>query len=309
MQSIRRVQKEILLLDSGDLLFKRYRKPIADEEVEALTAQAGLIIECFNLMGCDALGVGDDELSLGKGVLFRLSHQAMFPFISSNLINASTGKTLFAPSLIKEHGGLKIGIFSLLSSAFFDGSSDPKLNGLIVQSPFETAEQMVRQLRKKTDVIVLLSHLGLAKDVELAQTISGIDVIIGGHSGVNIGTPNLVNNTIILQTAANGMSGARIDLQPTRKRFGFHDVTTNESLKERHPRINGRLNAEETSPPKSQQREQTRETISQTLARMPQQLEFTTYFTPLTDDIGTHAEIDKLLDIYRRKHPHRISGD
>lgn len=267
MQSIRRTQKEMLLLDSGDLLFKRYRKPIADDEVEALTASAGLIIECFNLMSYDALGVGDDELSLGKDVLFRLSCQATFPFISSNLINASTGKPLFAPSLIKERGGLKIGIFSLLSPAFFDGSSDPRLKGLILQSPFETAERMVRQLRKKTDVIVLLSHLGLAKDIELAQSISGIDVIIGGHSGVHIGTPSPVNNTIILHTAGNGMSGARIDLQKTR------------------------------------------ENISQTLLWIPQELEFTTHVTPLTEDIGSHAEIDKRLDIYRKKYPHQISVD
>jgi 2',3'-cyclic-nucleotide 2'-phosphodiesterase (5'-nucleotidase family) len=267
VQSIRCAQKEMLLLDSGDLLFKRYRKPIADEEVEALTAQAALIIECFNLMGCDALGVGDDDLSLGKDVLFRLSHQATFAFISSNLMNASTGKTLFTPSLITERGGLKIGIFSLIAPAFFDGSSDPRLNGLSLEPPFETAERMLRQLREKTDVIVLLSHLGLAKDVELAQSISGIDVIIGGHSGVHIGTPQRVNQTIILHTAANGMSGARIDLQPTR------------------------------------------ENISHALARMPTQLEFTTYLTPLTEDIGSRTEIDKHLDIYLKKYPHRIAVD
>jgi hypothetical protein len=126
---------------------------------------------------------------------------------------------------------------------------------------------MLRQLRGKTDVIVLLSHLGLAKDVELAQSISGIDVIIGGHSGVHIGTPHRVNHTIILHTAANGMSGARVDLQPTR------------------------ANA------------------SHALERMPPQLEFATYLTPLTEDIGSCAAIDKRLEIYRKKYPHRFSVD
>ena len=65
---------------------------------------------------------------------------------------------------------------------------------------------MVKELQPKTDLIILLSHLGYPKDMELAQTVSGIQLIIGSHTGINLPHPPLINNkTIILQTSPKGM--------------------------------------------------------------------------------------------------------
>ncbi len=76
-------------------------------------------------MGYDALGIGDDDLSLGKEFLVEISKKANFPFLSSNLIDEESGKLLFQPYLLKEINGLRIGIFSLLSPDSFSANRTP----------------------------------------------------------------------------------------------------------------------------------------------------------------------------------------
>jgi 2',3'-cyclic-nucleotide 2'-phosphodiesterase (5'-nucleotidase family) len=67
---------------------------------------------------------------------------------------------------------------------------------------------MVKELQPKSDFIVLLSHLGYPKDLELAQAVSGIHLIVGAHTGMNLVYPPLIRDTILLQTATKGMGGS-----------------------------------------------------------------------------------------------------
>jgi 2',3'-cyclic-nucleotide 2'-phosphodiesterase (5'-nucleotidase family) len=85
------------------------------------------------------------------------------------------------------------------------GASDPRRSGLIFRDPVETAQEMVRELQPQTDLIILLSHPGYPKDVELALKISGIHMIVGGHTGVHLTNPPVIKNTIILpRSCING---------------------------------------------------------------------------------------------------------
>jgi 2',3'-cyclic-nucleotide 2'-phosphodiesterase (5'-nucleotidase family) len=177
VKDLRESQKGVLVLDSGDLLFKKYMNPIQENELKGMTEKAQLIVESFNLTGYDAIGIGDDDLTLGKEFLLEISKKANFPFLSSNLLNEASGKVLFQSSLIKEINGLRIGIFSLLSPDFFTGPSDPRKKGLTIRQPIEVAQAMVKELKPKADLIILLSHLGYVKDIEMAQTVRGINII------------------------------------------------------------------------------------------------------------------------------------
>ena len=124
--SVRESAKNILVLDAGDLLFKKFSYPIPENELETVTQKGRLIIDCFNLMGYDAVAIGDDDLSLRKNFLLELARKAKFPFLSSNLFDEESNKLLFQPYLIKEMDGLRIGIFSLLSPDTFTSPSDPR---------------------------------------------------------------------------------------------------------------------------------------------------------------------------------------
>ena len=180
------------------------------------TEKAKLIAESFSLMGYDAMAIGDDDLSLGKEFLLEMSRKVNFPFLSTNVIDEATGKPLFQTSLIKKSNGLRIGIFSLLAPDTFPNPYDPRKKGLLVRSPTETAKAMVKELQPKTDLVILLSHLGYPKDVEMAQTVPGIHLIVGGHKGVNLPYPPAINKSLIVQMASRGLYGGRLD-------FTFHN--------------------------------------------------------------------------------------
>ena len=127
------------------------------------TDKAHLIIESLNLMGYDAVGIGDDDLGLGKEFLLEISKKANFPFLSSNIVDEESGKLLFQSYLIKEINGLRIGIFSLLLPDLLSGPSDPRRKGLNIHPPVETAQNIVKELQPKTDLILLLEPPGLSQ--------------------------------------------------------------------------------------------------------------------------------------------------
>jgi len=213
VQSVREARKESLLLDSGDLFFDKYRKAIRPEDVAAQSEKARLILKCYNLLGYDALGIGDDDLSLGKDFLADLSKNAGFPFISSNLMDKETGEPLFNTYVIKEAGGLRIGIFSLVSPYFFSGESDPRTKGIAFLDPLEEAKRIVQKIRPETDLVVLLSHLGYTADIELAEAAPGIDLILVGHSNLSLSYPMQIKDTIIVRVGSKGLHVGELHLQ------------------------------------------------------------------------------------------------
>ena len=230
VQSVRETRRESLLLDSGDLFFDRYRKAIRAEDVTALSEKAHLILKCYNLLGYDALGIGDDDLSLGKDFLADLSKNAGFPFISSNLMDKETGEALFKTHVIKETGGLRIGIFSLLSPYFFSGESDPRIRGIVFREPLEEAKNILKTIRPETDLVVLLSHLGYTADIELAETLPGIDLILGGHSNLSLSYPMQIKNTIIVRVGSKGLHVGELHLQLAPNRSSSHGSTLKNSI-------------------------------------------------------------------------------
>jgi 2',3'-cyclic-nucleotide 2'-phosphodiesterase (5'-nucleotidase family) len=213
VESVREAHRESLLLDSGDLFFDKYRKAIRADEVTAQSEKALLILKCYKLLSYDAVGIGDDDLSLGKDFLVDLSKNAGFPFVSSNLMDKETARALFKTHVINEKGGLRIGIFSLLSPHFFSGESDSRTRGIVFREPLEEARNILGKIRQETDLVVLLSHLGYMADIELAETVPGIDVILGGHSGRSLSYPMRIRDTIIVQVGSKGLHVGELLLQ------------------------------------------------------------------------------------------------
>jgi 2',3'-cyclic-nucleotide 2'-phosphodiesterase (5'-nucleotidase family) len=213
VQRARGAPEGSLLLDSGDLFFDKYPRAISAEDVKALSEKASLILESYNLLGYDALGLGDDDLTLGKGFLVDLSRNATFPFLSSNLLDRETGEPLFQTHVFKETAGLRIAIFSLLSPHFLAGESDSRMRGIALRDPFEAARSILHTIRPEADLVVLLSHLGYAADIELAETVSGIDVIFGGHSDRSLSYPIWIGDTIIVRSGSKGLNVGKLRIQ------------------------------------------------------------------------------------------------
>ena len=269
----------------------------------ALTQKAHLIIDSLNLMGTDAIGIGDDDLTFGKEFLLECSKKAAFPFLASNLIDEKSGKPLFQPHLIKEVNGLRIGMFSLLSPEVFLGGADPRLKGLTLRPPADVAQSMVKELQPKTDVIILLSHLGYPKDMELVQAVSGIHLIVGSHTGMNLTYPPVVKNTVILQAGSKGMYGARFDLTLNGKDLIFYNAATKRSLENNLATTKTRLNTPGTTDAQKVQLRKTREEIEKKLVEFEGKNEFKNVIITLTEQMKDHPEVLKMVEAYKSKFP------
>lgn len=291
------------MLDAGDLLFKKFTRPVPENELKKEADKASLFIESLNLMGYDALGIGDDDLSLGKAFLVEISKKANFPFLSSNLIDEESGEPLFQPYLLMEMDGLRIGIFSLLSPDVFLGSSDPRKRGLIFQNPVEAAQRIIRELQPKTDMIILLSHLSYPKDVELAKTVSGIHFIFGSHTGANLIYPPLIESTYILQTGSKGMYAGRLDLNFFNSTFSFYNSSEKRSIESRIRHIKYRLMSKHISETERAQWQKAKEETEKTLAQFHGKNEFINIIFALRDHIKDDPEILKMINEYKSKYP------
>ena len=291
------------MLDAGDLFFKKFNSAIPEDELKKVKEKAQLILEGFNLMGYDALGIGDDDLTLGKDFLIEISKKAQFPFLSSNIAHGDSGKLLFQSYVLKEIAGMKIGIFSLFSPDLFAGPNDLRKKGLAFRDPVETAQAVVRELQPKTDLLILLSHLSYPKDVELAQNFSGIHLIIGGHTGSNLLYPPLIKNTYILETAPKGMYGARVDFAFNNNTFSFYNSTEKRSLEGRLNYINSRLMAKETPEREKAQWLKSKQDTERALALLQGKNEFTNIIFPLREGMKEDPDILKRIDEYKSKYP------
>lgn len=178
----------ILVLDAGSSLVGQWLSVQSNGQV---------MVEAMNLMGYDALTLGQMDLSLGLETLRKLQAEAQFPFLSANLVSPSDLKPLFQPYIVLERQGARIGIIGLTEpqAGQVPGISEQ----VIVLDPVETARRYVGELREQVDLLIVLSHLGLEEDKALAQVVSGIDIIVGGRSRQLMRQPEEVGNTLIVQ--------------------------------------------------------------------------------------------------------------
>ena len=158
-------------------------------------------------MGYDAAGIGERELGFGYEKLKAAAAKSKTPLISSNLIDKKSGKTAFKPYVVTRKGGLKVGIFSVMGPKI----ELPANSGeqLMIDDPIATAQKMVAELRKQSDVVVALTHLGRVEGEDLAAQVPGIDVVILGHHPGFVAQGRRVNSSI---TVASGEQGQNVGM-------------------------------------------------------------------------------------------------
>ena len=187
----------LLLLDAGDvfqgtLYFNTYQ------------GQADL--EFYNRLNYDAMTVGNHEFDRGQEPLAEFIQETNFPVLSANLEIDSTSPLfgLTKPWIVLESDREKIGIIGLTTDR------TPELSdvgeGIIFQDPILTARHSVKELNGQgINKIIALTHLGMEQDLQLAQQVDGIDVILGGHSHTKLGDiPGSKKPYPILQKTPNG---------------------------------------------------------------------------------------------------------
>ncbi|WP_299599263.1 5'-nucleotidase C-terminal domain-containing protein [uncultured Tateyamaria sp.] len=166
--------QNVVVLDAGDpfqgsLFYTTYKGAAEAEFMEQ--------------MGYDAMAVGNHEFDDGPQGLADFIEKVSFPVISGNL-DLSAEETLSGKvenHVVLEVGGKKIGVISALATDTVETSS-PGPN-VVFQDEIEALQADVATLQGEgVDIIIALNHVGLNKDLAIAEAVDGIDVVIGGHS-------------------------------------------------------------------------------------------------------------------------------
>lgn len=195
-----RKEKPSLLLSAGDMI---------QGNNWANLFQGESVIELMNVMGFDAMVVGNHEFDFGQEVLKKRVKEAKFAVLGANV----EGLDILKPYVIKELKGIKIAIIGIVTEDTPVSTHPKNVTGLRFLSPEMTAEKYIKELKGKADIILVLSHIGHHTDRILAEKVNGIDVIVGGHSHTKVERPVLIGKTIIAQSWEHGKALGVLDLK------------------------------------------------------------------------------------------------
>lgn len=169
---------------------------------EATSGQAN--VELMNEIGYDAVTIGNNEgVGNAKSELNHLYDHANFDVLLANLFDKHT---LQPPTwakrfkIIETAQQTKIGLIAC--TAPFPLTYSP--NGWDIRNPYDILPELVEELRPQVDVLVLMSHLGIQDDSQLARELPAIDVILGSHTHHLFVNGRMING---VQLAAAGKYG------------------------------------------------------------------------------------------------------
>lgn len=143
--------------------------------------QGEQMIALMNAIGLDLAGLGNHEFDFGNDVLAQRMSESKFQWLATNTVGAD-GKPFggAAASVIRDVGEFKVGFFSLLTPETETLSSLEE--GVTVKPTLEAAQEAVAALREQgANFVAAITHLDIARDRELARSVRGIDIILGGH--------------------------------------------------------------------------------------------------------------------------------
>ncbi len=144
-----------LLLSAGDVNTGVPESDMLDAEPD---------FKIMNLIGYDAMTIGNHEFDKSLDVLRKQQGWAEFPFLAANIVKKNTGELLFDPYIIKEFDGLKVAIFGLTTEETPILVVPDNVKDLEFRSTIETAKALVPKLRKEADLVIALTHLGFYEE-------------------------------------------------------------------------------------------------------------------------------------------------
>lgn len=198
-------QDHVLILDIGDHM---------DRMSSVTEGSAGLAnIDVMNQIGYELVVLGNNEgLTFTSDQLCELySEHAQFDVLGANMFDKETGALpdWIAPYRIVHKAGVKIGVIGVT----IDFILFYELLGWELRDPVQIVERWVTHLRNQVDLIVVMSHLGINRDREMANQIKGIDLILGGHTHHLLETPERIKDTIVCAAGRFGTHVGYVDIQ------------------------------------------------------------------------------------------------
>ena len=221
IKKVREEKENVLYAIAGDL----FRGSIIDSEYCGLST-----IDLVNILRPDVTTVGNHEVDYGLAHLLFLEKCARFPIINANLFVTMNGARLFLPYLNIDIGGMRILFIGILTEEILASTRQEKIIGTFIDLKDAAREIGVicdNYRTVKTDMTILLTHIGLEMDKQLAEQLDpdwGVNLIIGGHSHSYMRQPVVVNNIPIVQAGTGTRIIGQFDLQYDREKKELLDL-------------------------------------------------------------------------------------
>ena len=210
VKKVRSEEENVIYVNAGDM----FQGSVIDAEYMGLST-----IDLMNLLAPDVTTVGNHEVDYGLAHLLFLEKCARFPIINANLIVTINNSRLFQPYMQLEVGGIKILFIGILTEEVLATTRSEKVIGTFIdvdQAAKEVGIICDNYRTRHTDMVVLVTHIGLEKDRELAELLDpdwGVDMIIGGHSHTLLEEPEIVNGIPIVQVGKGSGHIGRFDIE------------------------------------------------------------------------------------------------
>ena len=207
---VRRIKEETdgsaLLVDCGDTIHGTG---------PAQWTKGAAVVPALNAMGVDLMTPGNWDFGFGPEVLLQRGAEMDFPLIASNVNDAKSGQPLFAPTEVRQIGGIMVGFIGVTLPSIPDTMPAAFSAGLRFASAVEPVQRSVVELRRgaEVDLVVVVSHTGFPQEVQLAKDVQGIDVILSGHTHNRLTAPVQIGRTLMIQSGFSGSFLGRLDLE------------------------------------------------------------------------------------------------
>ena len=191
--SLRTLYPDLLILSAGD---NRSGDPINDMyEIPAYP-----MVSLMNIVGFQASTLGNHEFDSGEKGLAQLINMSNFPYLCANCHPAASTGIHVRPWQMFDVGGVRLAIIGVtaLGPMGKPESHPANMTNIAFSDPLQTVQQY-KDLRQKSDVVLLLSHMGYEDDVKLSAELPWVDLIVGGHSHTQLNGGEIHNGLLITQ--------------------------------------------------------------------------------------------------------------
>ncbi len=193
--SLRTLYPELLVFSAGD---NRTGDPLNDmNEIPAYP-----MVALMNQIGFNATALGNHEFDSGPQGLARLITLSNFSYLCANTHPDDSLGIHLLPCKTFDVEGIRVSVVGAvqLGTHGIPDSHPDNCRGISFE-PYEEAVQRYAGLRDRSDVMILLTHIGFEDDVALSAKVPWVDLIIGGHTHTQLKGGEIHNNILITQNA------------------------------------------------------------------------------------------------------------
>tara|TARA_B100000212_G_scaffold260818_1_gene200762 strand:+ start:1087 stop:2754 length:1668 start_codon:yes stop_codon:yes gene_type:complete len=199
-----RGDNKVLLLDGGDTWQGSYC---------SLKTQGADMVAAMKALKPDAM-VGHWEFTLGKERVEELVDEMGYPFLGSNCFDTEWDERVFQSTAYFERGGIKVAVIGQHFPYTPIANPSHLVEGWSFGIRPDEIQSNIDEARDNgAEIMVLLSHNGFDVDQKLAADISGIDVILTGHTHDAVPEAVRIGKTLVLSSGSHGKYLGRIDLK------------------------------------------------------------------------------------------------